>query len=150
MPLWYCLMFFSRRSLSSRLGFVPLSNGPRHLLATVRDSRDPRPRHGGESGGRRVRPRPLTSTRNETHHPQRRTTPTTANHARPAATTRRRPKVTPAAPTKPAPADPVRDHKMSFGGFRWSFHGGSHDLSPPARWPNHGLPAAWPNCQLGA
>ena len=30
-------------------------NGERHLLATVRDSRRPQPRHGGESGGRRVR-----------------------------------------------------------------------------------------------
>ena len=35
-------------------------NGPRHLLATVRDSRGPQPRHGGESGGRGVRPRPST------------------------------------------------------------------------------------------
>ena len=30
-------------------------NGERHLLATVRDSRRPQPRHGGESGGRGVR-----------------------------------------------------------------------------------------------
>jgi hypothetical protein len=37
--------------------FAKPPNGERHLLATIRQLRRPQPCHGGESGGRSVRPK---------------------------------------------------------------------------------------------